>query len=70
MGEAVVAYVAKNSGVSVEQIKKALGVATTDLQLPIVRMIEAKKLKTTGQKRWRRYFASLAAAEPVSAKPV
>jgi hypothetical protein len=56
MGETVVAYVAKNPGQSVEQIKKALGVEKKDLQLPIVRMVAAKKLKTTGQRRGTRYF--------------
>jgi len=56
MGATVVAYVAKHPGVSVEQIKKALGVETKDLQLPIVRMVAAKKLKTTGQRRGTRYF--------------
>jgi hypothetical protein len=56
MGEVVVAYVAKNPGQSVEQIKKALGVEKKDLQLPIVRMVAAKKLKTTGMKRGTRYF--------------
>ncbi|MBL8801053.1 MAG: hypothetical protein JNN27_03595 [Planctomycetes bacterium] len=56
MGEAVVAYVAKHPGVSVEQIKKALGVETRDLQLPIVRMVAAKKIKTTGKKRGTKYF--------------
>jgi len=56
MGEVVVAYVAKNPGQSVEQIKKALGVEKKDLQLPIIRMIAAKKLKTTGQKRGTKYF--------------
>jgi hypothetical protein len=61
MGEAVVAYVAKNPGVSVEQIKKAPGVETKDLQLPIVRMLAAMKLKTTGQRRGTRYFAGLGA---------
>jgi len=57
MGEAVVAYVAKNPGQSVEQIGKALGASTKDLALPIIRMIEAKKLKTKGQRRGTRYFA-------------
>ncbi len=56
-GEAVVAYVAKNPGQSVEQIGKALGQKTKELALPVIRMIEAKKLKTTGQKRGTRYFA-------------
>ncbi|MBL8800492.1 MAG: hypothetical protein JNN27_00730 [Planctomycetes bacterium] len=72
MGDAVVAYVAKNPGQSVEQIKKALGVEKKDLQLPIVRMIAAKKLKTTGQKRGTKYFAaggSGAATEPKRAAP-
>ncbi|MBL8800520.1 MAG: hypothetical protein JNN27_00875 [Planctomycetes bacterium] len=56
MGEVVVAYVAKHPGQPVEQIKKALGVEKKDLQLPIVRMVAAKKLKTTGQKRGTKYF--------------
>jgi hypothetical protein len=56
MGETVVAYVAKNPGQSVEQIKKALGVEKKDLQLPIIRMIAAKKLKTTGERRGTKYF--------------
>jgi len=56
MGEAVVAYVAKNPGQSVEQIGKAIGASTKDLALPVIRMIEAKKLKTKGQRRGTRYF--------------
>jgi hypothetical protein len=68
MGEAVVAYVAKNPGVSVEQIKKALGVETKDLQLPIVRMVAAKKLKTTGERRGTKYFPAAAATKAAPAK--
>jgi hypothetical protein len=68
MGEAVVAYVAKNPGQSVEQIKKALGVEKKDLQLPIIRLIEAKKLKTTGQKRGTKYFPAAAATKGAPAK--
>jgi hypothetical protein len=56
-GEAVVAYVAKNPGQSVEQIGKALGAKTKELALPIIRMIEAKKLATKGKRRGTRYFA-------------
>jgi hypothetical protein len=56
-GEAVVAYVAKNPGESVEQIGKALGAKTKELALPIIRMIEAKKLRTTGKRRGTKYFA-------------
>jgi hypothetical protein len=43
--------------VSVEQIKQVLGVATKDLQLPIVRMVAAKKLRTTGERLGTRCFA-------------
>ncbi len=57
MGDAVVVYVAKHPGVSVEQIGKALSVRTKELALPIIRTVEAKKLKTKGQKRGTRYFA-------------
>jgi hypothetical protein len=57
MGGAVVAYVAKHPGQSVEQIGKALGAKTKELALPILRMIGAKKLKTKGQRRGTRYFA-------------
>jgi hypothetical protein len=56
MGESVVAYVAKNPGQSVEKIGKALGLKTKELALPIIRMIEAKKLRTTGERRGTRYF--------------
>lgn len=56
LGYAVVAYVAKHPGQSVEQIGKALGAKTKELALPVIRMVEAKKLKTTGQKRGTRYF--------------
>jgi hypothetical protein len=55
-GEAVVAHVAKHPGQSVEQIGKALGQKTKELALPIIRMIEAKKLRTTGERRGTRYF--------------
>lgn len=44
-------------GQSVEQIGKALGVKTKDLALPIVRMVDEKKLSKQGQRRGTRYFA-------------
>jgi hypothetical protein len=57
MGEAVVGYVVKNPGQSVEQIGTALGIKTKELALPIIRMIEAKKVRTTGERRGTKYFA-------------
>lgn len=56
MGEPDVVYVVRNPGVSVEQIKDALGGATKDLHLAIVRMVAAKKLTTTGQRRGTTYL--------------
>jgi hypothetical protein len=57
LGEAVIAYyVAKNPGQSVKHIGNALGLAKKQLQLPIVRRIGAKKLRTTGEPRGKRYF--------------
>ncbi len=68
MGEAVVAYVAKNPGQSVEQIGKALGFKTKELALPIIRMIEVKKLRTTGERRGTRYFAGGAMAKAAAVR--
>ncbi|MBL8801838.1 MAG: hypothetical protein JNN27_07580 [Planctomycetes bacterium] len=42
---------------SVEQIKNSLGVATKDFQIPIVRTVSAKKIKTIGGKHGTKYFA-------------
>jgi len=41
----------------VEPFGKALGASTKDLTLPIIRMMEAKRLKTKGQQRRTRCFA-------------
>lgn len=43
-------------GVSAEQIKKELGVELPEIQLPIAKLLEAKLIKKTGQKRATRYF--------------
>lgn len=51
MGEPDVVYVVRNPGVSVEQIKDALSGPTKVLHLAIVRMVAAKKLTATGQRR-------------------
>jgi hypothetical protein len=54
---ALLAYVAANEGQSIEQIGKGMGVATKELKLPVIKLLEAKKLKTQGKKRGTKYFA-------------
>jgi hypothetical protein len=61
-GEAVVAYIAKNPSQSVEQIGNSLGQKIAELAPPIIRMIEAEKLRTTGKRRGTRCFASSGSA--------
>lgn len=49
-------HVKKNPGRSMEQIRGALGGSTKDFQLPVRKLIDARKLRTTGQKRSTKYF--------------
>lgn len=53
--EAIVAHVRSNPGQNVGEIGDALGLSSKDLKLPIQKLIEEKKLKTTGQRRGTRY---------------
>ena len=54
---ALLAYVAAHEGQSIEQIGKGMGVATKELKLPVIKLMEAKKLKTKGKKRGTKYSA-------------
>jgi hypothetical protein len=54
---ALFAYVAANEGQSIEQIGKGMGVPTKELKLPVIKLMEGKKLKTKGQRRGTKYFA-------------
>ena len=51
------AHVAKNPGQRIEQVGKALGVATKELVLPVKKLVSEKRLSTKGQKRATTYFA-------------
>jgi hypothetical protein len=51
------AYIKKNPGQRIEQIGKAMGVATKDLALPVKKLIAEKAIRTRGQKRATAYFA-------------
>jgi hypothetical protein len=52
----LLAYVADNPGRRMEQISKAMGASTKELQLPVRKLVAEKKLKTKGQKRATEYF--------------
>ena len=54
---ALLTYVAANEGQSIEQIGKGMGVPTKELKLPVIKLMEAKKLNTKGQRRGTKYFA-------------
>jgi len=50
-------YVAKNPGQRIEQVGKALGVATKELVLPVKKLVSEKRLSAKGQKRATTYSA-------------
>jgi hypothetical protein len=52
------AFIKKNPGQRIEQIGKALGTPTKELALPVKKLVAAKKISTTGQKRSTKYFAA------------
>jgi hypothetical protein len=52
----LVEYIAKNPGQSIEQIGKGMNIHTKHLKLPAKKLLEDKKLKTTGQRRGTKYF--------------
>ena len=49
-------FIKKNPGQRIEQIGKALGIATKELVLPVKKLLAAKKISTKGQKRSTTYF--------------
>jgi hypothetical protein len=53
----VLAHIKSNPGVGVEAIAKSLRKPTKELKRPVQMLVEAKKLRTEGQKRGTRYFA-------------
>jgi hypothetical protein len=52
------AFIKKNPGQRIEQIGKALGVATKELALPVKKLIAAKRVSTKGQKRATTYYSA------------
>jgi hypothetical protein len=53
----VFGHVKSNAGHRLEEIGKALKLDTGVLKRPVAKLLEAKKLRTEGQKRGTKYFA-------------
>jgi hypothetical protein len=49
-------YIKANPGQRMEIIGKALGVTTRELNLPIKKLLAAKRIRSEGQKRATEYF--------------
>ncbi|MCP3920806.1 MAG: hypothetical protein GY711_35210 [bacterium] len=51
----VIGFVRDNQGCSVTEVAASLKLSTKDLRLPILKLVESGKLRTTGQRRGTRY---------------
>lgn len=51
-------FVKSNDGKRLEEIARAMKVASADLKLPVKKLIAAKSLRTTGAKRGTKYHAT------------
>lgn len=58
MQEELLAYLKKNPGHRGEQISAALKTDTKTIRLPLKALVEARKVKTKGQRRGMTYFAA------------
>lgn len=54
--DAVRTHISQHSGEGVEAISKHMGVSTKELALPIIKLLDAKKITRKGQRRGTRYF--------------
>ena len=64
----VISFIAKHPGLRIEEINRELGTSTKDLALPIRKLLAAKAIKTTGQRRSTKYFAGGKAAKKKTKK--
>ena len=56
LGNAVLSHVTANPGPRMGEIAKALNVTAKDVRLPTLQLVDAGKLRTTGQRGGTRYF--------------
>ncbi|MEE8467397.1 MAG: hypothetical protein V3T22_03020 [Planctomycetota bacterium] len=54
----ILAQIQANPGQGVGQIGASLRLTSKDLRLPILKLLEDKKIKTTGQRRGTKYFTA------------
>lgn len=59
----LLSFVAKHPGLRIEEINRELGTSTKDLALPIRKLLAAKAIKTSGQRRSTKYFVSAKVAK-------
>jgi hypothetical protein len=55
--ERIASYVRANPGSRLEQIAAGLRTGSQELKLPVIKLLAAKTLRKTGQKRGTQYFA-------------
>jgi|GEM_PF-1146048 len=56
--ESLLEYVGTHQGERIEQIAKAMRVATKDLKLPAAKLLANRQVKTRGAKRGTKYYLS------------
>jgi hypothetical protein len=54
--ERVLEHIAAHPGVRIEQINASLGTATKELALPLRQLVDARVLRTEGQRRGTKYY--------------
>ncbi len=66
MADAFLEHVGKNPGQRMEQISKALGYTTTELTLPVKKLLSAGSIHVEGQKRATQYYSADSAPSTAS----
>ncbi|WP_428266837.1 DNA-binding protein [Haliangium sp.] len=56
MADSFLEYISTQPGQRMEQISKALGYTTTELNLPVKKLLQANKIRVEGQKRATQYY--------------
>jgi hypothetical protein len=62
MADQVLSYVKEHDGQRLEEISAGLGVPSTELKLPVGKLLAGKQVRTEGQKRGTKYFATVGSA--------
>lgn len=57
MAERILGFVKSSPGLGLEAIAAGLGTTTKELKLPVIKLLGARALKKSGQKRGTKYFA-------------